>query len=76
MKNKIEFEFSIGDLVWDDLTRAVVKILGVEYKNGKRNRQAKRTACHTIAYWVDNRYLGGGRHPWELSSLDTNGNHN
>jgi hypothetical protein len=76
MKSKIEFAFSVGDLVWDDLTHQTVKVIGIEYRNGQRSKQDKRTACHTTGYWVNNSHVGGGRFPWELSSLDINGNHN
>jgi hypothetical protein len=45
-----------GDELWDDLTGANAKVLRVavdDYGN--------------VGYWLDNDYLGGGRHPWEVS---------
>jgi hypothetical protein len=44
-----------GDIVWDDLTASKAKIIKVSVDRG----------C--VGYWLDNDYLGGGRHPWEIS---------
>jgi hypothetical protein len=50
--------FKVGDHVWDDLTKCIVEILKVDVsQNG------------SIGYFVNSDYLGGGRHPWELSEL-------
>lgn len=61
-------EFNVGDKVFDDLTRKVVTVIGISYTNGITNNKCC-DSCHTIGYWVDNNYCGGGRHPWELSKL-------
>jgi hypothetical protein len=49
----------VGDLVWDDLTREVVRINRIEYEEN----------AMTAGVWVDHEYLDGGRHPWELTPL-------
>lgn len=71
LKRPIErlFEFSVGERVHDDLTNKETTVIGVSYHNGYTNNNRLRNACHTVGYWVDNDYLDGGRHPWELSKL-------
>lgn len=46
-----------GDIVWDTLTGQNVKLLRIEH-DGK----SVSPGC-----WVESDYLGGGRHPWEIS---------
>lgn len=46
-----------GDVVWDDLTHSLAKIV--------RYDPPVTSLCG--GYWLDNDYLGGGRHPWEIS---------
>ena len=50
-------QYKVGDKVLDELTGKIVTIRSINIENGN------------IGYWVDSEYLGGGRHPWELSSL-------
>jgi hypothetical protein len=64
----IDFEFEVGEEVFDDLTGQKAKIICVQYKNGARKEELS-IACHTVGYWVDNDYLGGGRESWELTKL-------
>jgi len=65
----IKLEFKVDDIVYDDLTNQMVKVLGVEYRDGVRSKRHRRVSCHCVSYWVDSKYLGGGRHPWELTKL-------
>jgi len=65
---KINTEFDVNEKVFDDLTGEEATVIGIEFKNGKRFGEYA-TACNTVGYWVNNDYLGGGRHPWELSKL-------
>lgn len=49
----------VGDLVKDDLTRTVCTVVKVETSpNG------------SVGIWLDNDYLGGGRHPWEVTEIE------
>jgi hypothetical protein len=48
----------IGDKVKDDLTNSVAIIVKVDID-----------ANGNIGYFVDNDYLGGGRHPWEITEF-------
>ena len=52
-------EFEVGDMVLDDLTGKIVKIVKITKNRG------------VIGYWVDDEYLSGGRHPWEITKLWT-----
>jgi hypothetical protein len=49
----------VGDEVWDDLTKTKAKVIRVHHDD-----------FGNTGYWLDNDYLGGGRHPWELSPPD------
>ena len=51
--------FIVGDIVYDDLTEEDVTITRVVVD-----------ANGSVGYFVSNDYLGGGRHPWEISGLD------
>lgn len=68
---KIETEFSVGDKVWDDLTGKEAEIIGISFSNGYTEGNKYRCAMETVGYWLDNDYLSGGRHPWEISKLGT-----
>jgi hypothetical protein len=51
--------FNLGEIVFDDLINDLATITKVDVdKNGN------------VGYFVDNTYLGGGRHPWELSKIE------
>lgn len=50
-------EFKVGDLVYDDLTGKIVKLL--EINVDKYNK---------IGYKVDSDWLEGLRHPWEITN--------
>lgn len=66
---QINFEFRVTEEVFDDLTRTVATVVGVRYDNGKFDVNDKDTSMHCIGYRVDNDWLGGLRHPWELTTL-------
>lgn len=57
--------YQVGDEVWDDLMRKNARILGVEVKQGICNKVSYHGTV--IGYWLDNEWLGGARHPWEIS---------
>lgn len=63
----ITFEFDIGDQVWDSLTKKKAKIIGINWEKGKKNKNDPREAAGCCGYWIDNDYLDGGRHPWEIN---------
>ncbi len=60
-------EFELGAVIWDDLTESSATIVGIEIKHGK----CQNVQYHgvIVGYWVDNAWLGGGRHPSEISSM-------
>lgn len=63
----------VGTKVIDDLTGEETTIVGVSITFGKVGGKIKisiyPSETPTIGYWVDNDYMGGGRHPWEISEL-------
>lgn len=59
MYSKSEDAFTVGDLVYDDLTGEDSVVLNISIdKNGN------------FGYWIKSDYLQGGRHPWEISKID------
>lgn len=56
-----------GDEVYDDLTRTKTKVVGVQVAVGYV--AGTRYSGVAVGYWVDSPYLGGGRHPWEISEI-------
>ena len=62
-------EFRIGDMVYDDLTRTEVKIIGISYQNGEQG-PGTGNCMNCLGYWVNNDWVGGGRHPWEIWKLN------
>lgn len=61
IRKEYNVEFQAGDLVHDDLTGkdAIITTITLGDSPGK-----------PIGYWVNNDYLEGGRHPWELTKVD------
>lgn len=59
--------YKVGQVVRDDLTRKISVIIGISYKDGT-NRDKDFNCSHCLGLWLNNDYLGGGRHPWEVSS--------
>lgn len=51
--------FKVGDLVKDDLTRTVATIVKIDI-----------SPDGIVGIWLDNDYLEGGRHPWEVTELE------
>jgi len=66
---QIALPWKIGDTVVDDLTMTLAKIQGIEWSEGKvidsKGRRQHYSGC--VVLWLDNDYLDGGRHPWEVS---------
>lgn len=50
----------VGEEVWDDLTATKARVLRIETDEHTE---------HTVGIWLDNDYVGGGRHPWEITKL-------
>lgn len=63
---KIQTEFNVGDEVWDTLTEKKVKIIGLSFATGKQGINSKVKLLDVVDYWVDDKYLEGGRHLWEI----------
>ena len=59
LEKEYYLEHKIGSFVHDDLTSKDVLLFNVTFGKDK-----------TIGYWVNDDYLEGGRHPWELSQID------
>ena len=68
-KHIISFDFKVGDKVFDKLTNDIVTVIGIIYENGKKKVTDNKTACDTIGYYVNSKYLEGGRHPWEINNI-------
>jgi hypothetical protein len=52
-------DFFIGQTIFDDLTETKAKIINITTdKNGR------------TGIWLNNDYLKGGRHPWEITKLE------
>lgn len=62
-------EFEVGEKVFDDLTAKEATVIGISWARGFTENNRLRNQLDTLGYWLDNDYLGGGRHPWELTKL-------
>lgn len=65
----LEFEHEVGDRVLDDLTCKPATIIGRSYHEGRKGPSDRANNMGSVGYWVDNDYMGGGRHPWEITKL-------
>lgn len=65
----MDLPWKVGDTVVDHLTHTLVKVQGIEWANGQvkdaKGRATNYGGC--TAVWVSDKYLDGGRHPWEVS---------
>lgn len=50
-----DFIIQVGDTIFDDLTGKNAKVIKLTQED------------HLIGIWLENDWLGGGRHPWEVS---------
>jgi len=50
--------FKLNEIVHDDLTNTKAIIIKIETSQN-----------NIVGYFIDNDYLGGGRHPWELTKV-------
>ena len=68
-----ELGFHVGEIVHDDLTRELVKVIGISCAIGVQGTDKGVTKYPdefwVIGYWVDSDWVGCGRYPWELSKL-------
>jgi len=67
---KIETEFNIDEKVFDDLTGTEAIIIGITFSAGYTEGNLLRNSCNCIGYWLNNQYLEGSRHPWEITKLN------
>lgn len=58
--------FELGEEVIDDLTGNRVRVIGIKYADG-RCGDPLIVSYDCWGIWVDNDYLDGARHPWELT---------
>jgi hypothetical protein len=63
---QLPMPFLVGDTVHDMLTQSQAKVVGLSYEEGKT---PKGTSIGCWAIWLENDYLGGGRHPWEIEKV-------
>lgn len=63
------FTWKVGDKVVDDLTSTVATVVGVEWAMGRVPSASSDFINYmgSMAVWLDNEWLDGGRHPWEIS---------
>lgn len=56
-------------MVIDDLTHTICEVKGIEFANGKCPQPDGRVinSYGCVGVWIDNEWLDGGRHPWEIS---------
>jgi hypothetical protein len=59
IRKEYNIKHQAGDLVHDDLTNKDAIITTISIDKNKN-----------VGYWVDNDYIEGGRHPWEISKID------
>jgi len=59
IRKEYNIEFQAGDVVHDDLTGTDAVLVSITLGENK-----------TVGYWVNNEYLEGGRHPWEITKID------
>ena len=64
-----ESEFDVDEIVYDTLTNTETRIIGISYSLGFTNGNTSAKNIGSFGYWVDNDYLSGGRHPWEISKI-------
>lgn len=58
-----DLTIKVGDTIWDDLQSKPAKIA----------RITNSGPTDAIGIWLeDDSWLGGGRHPWEISEVNTN----
>jgi hypothetical protein len=71
LSKTINLPFIVGEKVRDDLTCKEATVIGIEYFDG-RKYGSNITQLGSIGVWLDNEYLNGARHPWEVSKLELN----
>lgn len=55
----IKWTLKLGDVILDDLTGKKCKIV-----------KLTKSVSGSVGVWLDNEYLKGGRHPWEISKSE------
>lgn len=67
----IKETFKVNEMVYDDLTRHTCKIIGINYALGRVWDGGRQVTYHGVVcgIWLDDPYLDGGRHPWEVTKL-------
>ena len=64
-------DISVGEMVHDDVTREVRKVVGIEWRNGVVEAGGNsHMACWAV--YVENQHgEPEGRHPWEITTTQT-----
>ena len=58
----------VGDTVRDSLTQRNARVIGIKYEEG--NFGGKETSVGCWGIWLDNDWLGGSRHLWEVTKIE------
>lgn len=58
--------FRLGESVRDDLTTHMSTVIGLMYEDGKRAFSANTVSAGTWGVVINDEYLDGLRHPWEV----------
>lgn len=69
---KIKFKFDINEKVLDEITGNIVKIIGMRYTAGIKDKDVfilESEKKGVKVYYTDSDYLDGIRHEWELKEL-------
>ena len=67
----IKEPFKIDEMVHDDLTRHICKVIGIKCAVGHVWDGGQQVDYGGVVWgiWLDEPYLDGGRHPWEVTKL-------
>ena len=67
----IETEYNLGDQVFDILIGNWATIIGISYHIGQKGPKDSCKNTGSIGYWLDNSYMSGARHSWEIQITKT-----
>lgn len=66
-------DFNLNEMVYDNVSKRIVKIIGIVSKHGKIGYINDTTYMEPhLSIYVDNEIDNGFRKPWELRNLDSN----
>jgi hypothetical protein len=64
----INLPFFVGEKVHDNLTGKETVVIGVEYFDGRKYK-SDIEQISSVEIWIDDDFLNGIRHPWEINKL-------